>query len=266
VTLAPVTVLARGRPVTISVAELDAELDADGPCKSLAHLEAVVRSGDRVRAVARLKRAVAAGDVGVHTMQAVFGLLRLEAHDGGDELRALASRLPESAGAIARAAAFLVEGRAAELAEAAAGDALLSRASPQAYLHLARVPDGAARLFATWVGELERSATQLGVTAFRAFVGDVAEAAFRSLQHGADADALLGEHGGAFLVDVIGAELGGTTDFLAARGMAWLAGALAPDDDAARAAIERARDRFRDPEFQADCDAILAGEPWPPRR
>jgi hypothetical protein len=33
----------------------------------------------------------------------------------------------------------------------------------------------------------------------------------------------------------------------------------------ARAAIERARDRFRDPQFQADCDAMLGGGAWPPR-
>jgi len=31
-----------------------------------------------------------------------------------------------------------------------------------------------------------------------------------------------------------------------------------------RAAIERARDRFRDPEFQSDCEAMLAGGVWPP--
>jgi hypothetical protein len=46
--------------------------------------------------------------------------------------------------------------------------------------------------------------------------------------------------------------------------MAWLLGALEPDDETARAAIERARDRFRDLEFQADCEAMLTGRPWPP--
>ncbi|HZS36215.1 MAG TPA: hypothetical protein VFF06_05285 [Polyangia bacterium] len=264
--LEPVTVLTRGRPVVISAVELDAELAGDGPCRSLAHLEAVVRSNDRLRSVARLRRAVASGDVGVQTMQAVFGLVRLEAAESAGELRALADRLGGSPGAIARAAAFLVEGRAAELAHAATADALLARHSPQPYLHLQRVPDGAPLLFATWLAELERSATALGVTAFRAFVGDVAEAAFRSLQHGADAVALLGERGASFLVDIVCAELGGTTDFVAARGMAWLAGALAAGDDTARSAIERARDRFRDPEFQHDCEAMLGGEPWPPRR
>src|SRR5207302_4669740 len=96
-------------------------------------------------------------------------------------------------------------------------------------------------------------------------VGDVAEAAFRSLQHGAQATALLDDDDRELLVDSLCAELPGTTDFIAARGMAWLLGALQPGDETARAAIERARDRFRDPEFQADCDAMLTGAPWPPR-
>jgi hypothetical protein len=261
--LEPVRVVARGRPVVVTAAELDAELDRDGPFQSLTHVEAVVRATDRARAIERLRRAVRAGDVGVRTMQAVYGLLRLDAHASAPELRALAARLGGSPGAIALAAAFLVEGATTELAHAAAADALLSRHSPQPYLHVPRVPSGAAALFAVWLGELERGHSHLGAQAFRAFLGDVAEAAFRSLQHGATADALLGEHRG-FLVDSLASELGGTTDFLAARGMAWLLGALDAGDDTARAAIERARDRFRDAEFQADCEAILRGEPWPP--
>jgi hypothetical protein len=47
--------------------------------------------------------------------------------------------------------------------------------------------------------------------------------------------------------------------------MAWLLGALEPHDETTRAAVERARDRFRDAEFQADCEAMLTGRPWPPR-
>jgi hypothetical protein len=179
------------------------------------------------------------------------------------ELHALAQKLAGPPAALARAAAFLVEDRAAELAEACAADALLLRQSPIAYAQLRRVPDGAAALFAVFVGALERSTHTLGSTAFRAFLGDVAESAFRALQLGADAGALLGE-GRGFLVDVATSELGGTTEFLAARGMAWLLGALARDDEAARAAVEKARDRFHDAAFQADCTAILAGE-WPPR-
>ncbi|HEX8950961.1 MAG TPA: hypothetical protein VF945_03900, partial [Polyangia bacterium] len=86
-----------------------------------------------------------------------------------------------------------------------------------------------------------------------------------SLQHGAPAAELLADADRGFLLDTLCAELPGTTDFIAARGMAWLLGALAADDDTVRAAIERARDRFRDPEFQADCEAMLTGAPWPPR-
>jgi hypothetical protein len=260
-----VTVFARGRPVVIAVDELESELNADGPLRSLAHLDAVVHAADRARAVARLRRAVAGGGAGAPTMQAALALVRLDAAEAGPDLRALGERLGGSPGAITRAAALLVEGRAAELAGALQAEPLLARHSPQAYLHLPRVPAEAPLLFAAWLEELERASTQLGVTAYRAFVGDVAEAAFRSLQHGAKADALLGERGRAFFVDAICAELGGTTDFLAARGMSWLLGALAPDDDTARAAIERARGRFRDADFQLDCDAILSGKPWPPR-
>ncbi len=262
--LDPVTVLTRGRPVVISAADLDVELDGDGPCRSLAHQEAVVRASDRARAIGRLRRAVAAGDVGVQTMQAALGLVRLQAREGAGELMALGERLGGSPGAIARAAAFLVEGRAADLAQAAHEDPLLARHSPQPFLHLPTVPEGSHALFATWHDELARSASHLGVTAFRAFLGDVSEAAFRALQHGVGARELLGVEGQSFLADAICAELGGTTDFLAARGMAWLIGALAPGDDTARAAVERARDRFRDPEFQLDCEAILDGKPWPP--
>lgn len=264
----PITVTVRGQTIDVSAATLDAALDGDGPFRSLANLEAVVRAPGAgihcARAIARLARAVRAGDVGVFTLQAVYGLLRLSAGEGAPELRSLAARLGGSPGAIALAAAFLVEDRVPELAQAAAADPLLARSSPQPYVHLPRVPADAPLLFGAWVNELRRSATTLGSTAFRAFLGDVAEAAFRALQHGAEPSALLGV-GAAFLTDAISAELGGTTDFLAARGMAWLLGALAPNDDSARAAIERAQGRFRDPEFQADCSAILAGDPWPPR-
>ncbi len=153
---------------------------------------------------------------------------------------------------------------AAGLAAAMAADAILAHHSPQAYLHLPTPPADAALCFAAWVTALRRDSTQSGVTALRAFLGDVAEAAFRSLQHGVAAGTLLEPADRAFLVDVICAELPGTTDFVAARGMAWLLGALEPDDETARAALERARGRFRDVEFQADCEAMLTGQPWPP--
>lgn len=262
--LEPVTVTVRGRAQVVSAAELRAELDADGPPRSLATLEAMLRCSDRDGAVARLRRIVRRGDPGVGTLQAIFGLVRLHAVDAAADLDALAARLGGSPGAIARAAAALVGDRVGDLAAAAADDPILAHASPQAYLHEPRVPDGAVALFAAWIATLRREAPRLGVTALRAFVGDVSEAAFRSLQHGARAETLLGEADGAFVVDTLCAELPGTTDFVAARGMVWLLGALQRDDETARAAIERARDRFRDPEFQADCEAILGGGVWPP--
>lgn len=259
------TVQVRGRAHVIAVAELRAELAAEGAPRSLAHLEAVVRCGDRAAAIARLRRIVRRGDPGVATLQAIFGLVRLEAADASADLDALGAQLGGSPGAIARAAALLVAGRLSALAAAVADDAVLAHASPQPYLHLPRVPPRADALFAAWAATLRREAAHTGVTALRAFVGDVAEAAFRSLQHGASAGALLSADDRALLVDTSCAELPGTTDFIAARGMAWLLGALEPGDETARAAIERARDRFRDPEFQADCDAMLTGAPWPPR-
>ena len=263
--LEPVTVLVRGRPQLVTVEELRAELDADGPPRSLAVLEAIVRSGDRAGAVARLRRIVGRADPGVGTLQAIFGLVRLQAAAAAGDLDALADKLGGSPGAIARAAALLVADRVGALATAVADDGVLAHASPQPYLHLPHVPAEAPSLFRAWLALLRREAPHLGVTALRAFVGDVAEAAFRSLQHGAQPTELLADGDRELLVDTLCAELPGTTDFIAARGMAWLLGALQPGDETARAAIERARERFRDPEFQADCEAMMTGGAWPPR-
>jgi hypothetical protein len=262
--LEPVTVQLRGRAHVVSVEALRAELEAEGPPRSLAHLEAIVRCNDRPAAIARLRRVVHKGVPGVMTLQAVFGLLRLLARDAAVDLEALGARLGGSPGAIARAAAFLVADDATGLAAATRADEVLAHHSPQAYLHLPALPTGARELFGAWVVALRHDATHVGVTALRAYLGDVAEAAFRSLQHGATAEGLLAVGDLAFLVDTLCAELPGTTDFVAARGMAWLLGALEAGDETARAAIERARDRFRDAEFQADCEAILTGQSWPP--
>jgi hypothetical protein len=196
-------------------------------------------------------------------MKAVFQLVRLDSGRGGAELRALGERLGGAPGAIARAAAFIIEDDVGGLAAQVVTDRPLARSSPQPYLHVARVLAGAPALFAAWGEVISHLSTGLGVSAFRAFLGDVAEAAFRTLQLGADPDALLGQRRGE-LVDLVSAELPGTTDFLAARGMAWLLGALAPSDDAARTALERARRRFHAPSFQADCEAMLTGKQWPP--
>ena len=138
--LAPVTVLVRGRAQLVSVDELRSELDADGPPRSLAVLEAMVRSGDRKGAIARLRRIVRRGDPGVGTLQAIFGLVRLEAAEAAGDLEALAAQLGGSPGAIARAASLLVADRLDSLAAAVAEDAVLARASPQPYLHAPRVP------------------------------------------------------------------------------------------------------------------------------
>ncbi len=217
----------------------------------------------RVPSVEELRELVRAGAPGVRTMEAVAGLLRVQAVESAPDLEALADRLGGPPGAMARAASFLVADRIKDLVVASQDDPFLLRHAPQAYWHLRRVPADAPLLFTLWLDDLQRSTAMLGVTAFRAFLGDVSEAAFRALQHGADANALLGEAGRTYVVDAISAELGSTTDFLAARGMVWLIGALAPEDDAARAAIERASNRFRDPAFQSDCAAILDGHPWP---
>jgi hypothetical protein len=234
-----------------------------------AYVDSERRAPRRAAALARLRRAVAAGERGPASIEAVFALVRLSDVDAarGESAAALetyAARVGGSPGAIAHAAALLVEDRTDALAAEMAQNGLLVRHAPQAYLHLRRVPPGASALFATWQRELERGTTHLGSTAYRAFLGDVAEAAFRALQHGADATQLLGEDGRAFFVDAACAELGGTTDFVAARAMAWLLGALAQTDETARAAIERARTRFHAPAFQRDCATMLAGDPWPP--
>ncbi len=232
---------------------------------TLQEIATIVRSGDRADAIARLRQIVRRGDPRVTTLHAIYGLVGLEAGEAGDDLQQLGAQLGGSPGAIARAASFLVADRVAALATAVADDSVLAHASPQPYLHLRRVPTDARALFAAWLATLRREAAHLGVTALRAFVGDVAEATFRSLQHGAAAGDLLSDDDRALLVDTVCAELPGTTDFIAARGMAWLLGALEPGDETARAAIERARARFRDAQFQADCDAMLGGAPWPPR-
>ena len=226
----PVTVMVRGRAHVVTVDELRAELAADGPPRSLAVLEAIVRSGDRDGAIARLRRIVRRADPGVGTLQAIFGLVRLRAADAADDLDALAQKLGGSPGAIARAAALLVGDRVDALAAAVTDDVVLAHASPQPYLHLPHVPAGAPLLFRAWMALLRREAPHTGVTALRAFIGDVAEAAFRSLQHGAQPTELFDDADRELLVDSLCAELPGTTDFIAARGMAWLLGALQPGD------------------------------------
>jgi hypothetical protein len=251
-----------GRKVVVTADELTQALSSRAAIRDAILIEALARSG-RPAAAARLEATVSDGSAGPATMAAVYGLVKMEAKSAAPALLGLAERLSGPPAAIARAAAYLVADRVADLSRALAGDADLARHSPQPFAQLRRVPAGSSELFAGWLQALKQSASQMGVSAHRTFIGDVAEAAFRALQNGASADALLGTER-AYLVDLICAELPGTTDFLAARGMVWLVGALAAEDDAARTAIERARGRFHDEPFAADCHAILAGDLWPP--
>jgi hypothetical protein len=267
-----IEVQARGRKVVISPAELERELDAAGPVRSLAHLEALLRAADRevprARVIERLHCALPEAGVGILTIETIYALVRLSAGGAAREtaadLTALGERLGGPPGAVARSAAFLVADRVDELVEAAADEPLLARQSPHPFRHLTWQPAGTPRLAALWLEDLRHSFSASGSTAFRAHLGDVGEALFRAVQHGARTEALLQPADRAFLVDTATAELGGTTDFLAARGMTWLLGILARDDDSARAAIERAQARFRDPDFQTDCERIFAGAAWPP--
>ncbi len=226
-------------------------------------LAPLVTASDATDAVDHLLRALptARGPVRI---QIVLALVRLGAKSAAPALAELAGELSGSPAALVRSAALLVDGKISELAESIRRDPAVARSSPLAYLHQSRILEDAPLLFAAWLDELGRRAPLLGVSAYRTYLGDVAECAFRTLQHGVTEEWLLGASRRATLVDALAAELGGTTDFLAARGMAWLLGILAPTEDSARAAIERARDRFRDPDFAADCEAMLTERGWPP--
>ncbi len=242
---------------------LEQLLEGKGPFDRVADVRAVLHAGQTARTIARFERSLAQAGVGAATLQTSFALLRLDARSSGPLLFSLGKRLGGSPGAIVEAAAFLLEDRVSDLVLAARCSPLLARHSAQPYCHLRRVPKQVAQLFGLWVAELERASSQVGVAALRGFLGDVSEAAFRAFQCGAAAGDLLDERAQSWLGDLLCAELPGTTDFLAARGMTWLLGALNPNDDAARAAIERARQRFFDREFQRDCEVILSTGIWP---
>jgi hypothetical protein len=198
---------------------------------------------------------------------ALLGLVRLDAVEATARLDALTVRLPVPLSLVARVAADTVAGRWETLARAVAADDQLAQRAPLVLSATVRPPDVLAPILTALVEALVRLQPTLGVTAYRAFLGDLAEAVFRALQRGGRVDRLLGAEREE-LIDRLCAELPGTPDLVAARGMAWLLGTIAsPSDDAARSALERARVRFRDPAFHRDCAAMLGELPgigWPP--
>ncbi len=251
--------MVHGRPVDVQRVTLDEELRRDGPVTSLALVEALVLHAPYDAAVERLARGIDPPFATVG-LASLLALVRLDAHAALPAL-ARATRNGGPLGATARIAGHLLDDDADGLDAAMADDDALALRVPLVITVLPAQLVWAPRLFSTLLGALARLQPTLGITAYRAFLGDTAEAAFRQLQHGATMDAL-GDLRGA-LVDKVTAELGSTPELVAARGMAWLLGFTAAGDDAAVSAIERARDRFRDPGFHADCDAMLAGR-WPP--
>lgn len=205
-------------------------------------------------------------------MHAALGLLRLSAREpvAIAALSAYAARLGGSAGAIPAAGVILLRDGPAPLCVADA-DPLLLRQATRA---LCAIGDPSSLipslppLFARWIVALQQATKTLGVQAFRAYLGDVSETLYRLAQRARpapDLAALLSDADRGLLLDTLIGELPGTADFLAARQMVWLVPLLGLLDDAGIAAIERARDRFRNEAFHADCALILGGGTWPPR-
>jgi hypothetical protein len=271
---ARVAVPLHGRVVEVPVAALEGELDRSGPIASLALIEAITlcsegKLGHRIdgaRATMRLGAALEGAQPGPVALLTILSLVRLDDAKAAPALQRAAETLASPLSTTARIAALLLTRQIDELVSAIGDDAELAQRTPLVLTQRPPEPRSLARLTAALLAALARAQPTLGVTAYRAFLGDLAEAAFRALQGGADATELLGD-GREALVDRLCGELPGTPDLVAARGMAWLLGAIAPGDDAARDAIERARARFRDPDFHRDCAAMLGELPdtaWPP--
>ncbi len=240
------------------------DLAGSGPIPTRDALFAIEQAGDRKRATARLRRALVDARPGPMTMQIVFAEVRLGDAQSARAMTVLAQRLDGPARAVVESCALIVRGDYATLGARIASDPLIGRFSPIAFCHAPRVTLAGPTLFGRWIELLRRGVSGQGASVYRSFLGDVAEAAFRQIVRGADPQGLLGDAGVTFFIDAIIAELGGTTDFLAARAMVWLLGVLGPTDETARSTIERARLRFRNADFAEDCRRILAGEPWPP--
>lgn len=265
-----------GRIVEVPLAAIAAELVSQGPIASLPLVEAIAICArpsaahpiDRDRAIARLVASLAGAHSGTIPLATLLALVRLDAQHAVPALEGLIAGLAPPLAAITKVASLLLARNISALTHAIAIDDLLAQRAPfvLASFSGAHAEDGLGALVGALLAALARLQPVLGITAYRAFLGDLAEAIFRALQRGADADGLLGGNR-ELLVDRLCSELGGTPDLVEARGMTWLLGALAPSDDAAKSAIERARARFRDPAFHRDCAAILGELPgvrWPP--
>jgi len=272
VSAARIAVPLEGRTVEVPVAALEAELGRRGPIASLALIEAIALCAEgaaphrieRGAAIRRLLDGLDGAQPGTIALLTLLSLVRLDARAAAAPLAE--ARLAPPLSTIATAAAYVVDGAFDALATAIAKDDQLAQRAPLVLAAATGAPDGLAPAIAALLDALERLQPTLGVTAYRAFLGDLAEAVFRALQRGGDARRLLGD-GREALIDRLCAELPGTPDLVAARGMAWLLGAIAPGDDAAKNAIERASARFRDPAFHRDCAAMLGELPgvgWPP--
>lgn len=290
-------VMVHGHVHEVSAGLLRAELLRDGPPPKLALIEAVIRHAPRGEALARLAgmldaTAVAAGPMtGIAhgpslehaAMHAALGALGLSPDPGVpreaaalDALQRFGARVGGAAGATVRAGVILLREGPSGLARrgGAAGedDLLLLRQSPRAVCaitHPGPLVPHLRPLCAAWMVALEQAGKTMGAHGFRALLGDVSEALYRVLLRArprCGPQDLLSESERSMLLDLVAVELPSTADFLAARAMAWALGALGPlpPDDAGAAAIERARDRFANESFHADCAAILSGGPWPP--
>jgi hypothetical protein len=279
VSVGRIAVPLEGRTVEVPVAALEAELGRQGPIASLALLEGLIRCAAglsphplaRGLVVARLLDALELAQPGTLTLLSLLGLVRLDAAAAAPRLEELATRLRAPLSLVAWVAADSVAGRFDVLGRAIRADDQLAQRAPLVLSATMRPPESLAPAIAALLEALARLQPTLGVTAYRAFLGDLAEAVFRALQRGGRIERLLGAGPESLtdrLIDRLCAELPGTPDLVAARGMAWLLGAIAPpSDDAVRSALERARARFRDPAFHRDCAAMLGELPglaWPP--
>lgn len=285
---AQIVVRVHGQRKQVSALLLKRELLRSGPPPTLVLIEAILQHAERGAAIARLRDMLKhipepLPAEGHHVVvRAAQGLMQLGAADEDSlaVLRALAQRLGGDAGAAVEAGVVLLSAGPAGLV-GASGRPL--RQAARALCVLLLLPDpagprpatgpatpvvldllGLSGLTAAWLQDMRRQHKALGVHALRGYLGDVAEALYRLARRGIGPRQLLSEADCGYLMDLTTGELPGTSEFLAARPMVWLLPLLGALDDAGVAAIERARDRFANEEFHADCAQILAGQPWPP--
>ncbi len=257
-----------GRIVEVPRARLSSELARRGPIASLALVEAIIRAAPRDAAISRLRLALDGAGTGTNTLAMLLGFLRLSAREAIPALQRATASLPVPLSLTARVVELLLAGEVEVLCALAESDDHVAQRTPLVLTELPAWSPATDPLATALLAALARLQPALGITAYRAMLGDLAEAFFRALQRGADPASLVGPHREE-LLDRLCAELPGTPDLVAARGMAWLLGAIAPQEDAIRSAIERARARFRDPAFYRDCGVMLGEAPsrrWPPRQ